>query len=366
MYEVGRCWERGEISVADEHLATAACHQLLVFLYEQLLVARPRSRSRVLLAGLEGEHHALGLRMAADVLEGAGHDVIYLGTDVPREALLGSVARFRPELVGLTATTPASAAAVTAFVTSLQSLEPGLPVLVGGQGFGTGLSAAPGVEVHRDVESIRDAVARLTAGAPRRPPRRVGATPIARPLARLRSTQVAQFEATAASLADLARHHATNAYGLKLDAMQDALTDLWNRRAFDDKMREFIEDPSTRPLSLVLIDVDNFKAINDAFGHQAGDGALQQVAAKMRQATRKADVLARLGGDEFAVLLPRTSLTDARRLAERLRNSSRVNRLRASPSASGSRTARTIPAAACLPQTSGSIAQSLSAAIPSS
>ena len=101
--------------------------------------------------------------------------------------------------------------------------------------------------------------------------------------------------------------------------MQDALTDLWNRRAFDDKMREFIDDPAVRPLSLILIDVDNFKAINDAFGHQAGDGALQQVAVKMRRATRTADFLARLGGDEFAALLPRTALPDAKQIAERLR-----------------------------------------------
>jgi diguanylate cyclase (GGDEF)-like protein len=136
---------------------------------------------------------------------------------------------------------------------------------------------------------------------------------------RSRSSHAAQLEATTVSLADLTRRHATNAYGLKLDAMQDSLTDLWNRRAFDDKIRELIDDPASRPLTLILIDLDNFKRINDEFGHQIGDTALQEVASGMRRTARNDDFLARLGGDEFVALLPRTSITDAERLAQRLR-----------------------------------------------
>jgi diguanylate cyclase (GGDEF)-like protein len=322
MYEVGRRWERCDISVADEHLATAACHQLLAVVYEHLLVARARSRSRVLLAGIQGEQHSLGLRMAADVLEGAGYDVIYLGGDVPRDALLESVARFQPVLVGLTATSPGTAAAVATLIPDLRAIDPELAILVGGQGFGLTLQTAPGVEIHHDVEGLVEAAQRLAPprAAPT-PGREFGAETTLPRLdnRRSRSSHAAQFEATTASLAELTRRHATNAYGLRLDAMQDPLTSLWNRRAFDDKMRELIDDPAARPLSLMLIDLDSFKGINDEFGHQVGDAALQEVARAMRRGARSDDFLARLGGDEFVVLLPRTSTVDAESLAQRLR-----------------------------------------------
>lgn len=322
MYEVGRRWERCDISVADEHLATAACHQLLAVVYEHLLVARARSLSRVLLAGIEGEQHSLGLRMAADVLEGAGYDVIYLGADVPREALLESVERFRPALVGLTATCSATAAAVEALIPDLRSIDPGLAIIAGGQGFGSLLHEVAGVEVHQDVERVAEATRRLVAARGPLAPRRAQAVEARSPRSERgsRSSHAAQFEATTASLAELTRRHATNAYGLRLDAMQDALTGLWNRRALDDKMRELVDDPAVRPLSLVLVDLDNFKSINDGFGHQVGDTALQQVAEAMRRTARSDDVLARLGGDEFVALLPRTSIDDAESFAQRLRD----------------------------------------------
>jgi MerR family transcriptional regulator, light-induced transcriptional regulator len=320
MYEVGRRWEQCDISVADEHLATAACHQLLAVVYEHLLVARARSRGRVLLACVEGEHHSLGLRMAADVLEGAGYDVTYLGADVPSEALLDSVARLQPDLVGLSATTPEHAAAVARLIPGLRSLDPQLAIAVGGQGFGSSLPAAPGAEIHHDVEGLAEAAQRLSAGRIHTPSREAGAA-ISPPSSgsASRPSHAAQFEATTASLAQLTRRHASNAYGLLLDAMQDPLTGLWNRRAFDDRMRQLIDDPAERPLSLMLIDLDDFKTINDHFGHQIGDAALQQVASALRRASRSDDFIARLGGDEFIVLLPRTPPAEAEHLAERIR-----------------------------------------------
>ena len=84
-------------------------------------------------------------------------------------------------------------------------------------------------------------------------------------------------------------------------------------------MRELIDDAAARPLTLMLIDVDKFKGINDEFGHQVGDAALQDVAKAMRRTARGEDFVARLGGDEFVALLPRTSVTDAESLAQRLR-----------------------------------------------
>ncbi len=103
-------------------------------------------------------------------------------------------------------------------------------------------------------------------------------------------------------------------------SLTDTLTGVGNRAAFDERLREELYR-ATRydtSLSLLLVDVDGFKAFNDAFGHQAGDVALQAVATALRCA-RPSDFLARYGGEEFAVILPATSREGACILAERMR-----------------------------------------------
>nr|MBA2514291.1 B12-binding domain-containing protein [Solirubrobacterales bacterium] len=101
MARIGELWEAGAISVADEHLATAISQRVLVRLFEALTVARPRSRERILLAAVEGQHHTLGLRMVADVLEGSGFEVMFLGADVPVESLRGFASQYQPAVTGL-------------------------------------------------------------------------------------------------------------------------------------------------------------------------------------------------------------------------------------------------------------------------
>ena len=101
MARIGELWRSGALSVADEHLATAISYSVLIRLAGSLTDEAARSRERVLLAAPQGQHHALGLRMAADVLEGAGYEVLFLGADVPLDALSGFVGEHRPAVTGL-------------------------------------------------------------------------------------------------------------------------------------------------------------------------------------------------------------------------------------------------------------------------
>jgi diguanylate cyclase (GGDEF)-like protein len=104
-------------------------------------------------------------------------------------------------------------------------------------------------------------------------------------------------------------------------ALQDPLTGLYNRRHLEERLASELASAQRhdRPLSVLLADVDHFKAVNDQFGHLAGDEALKMIAFVLRGAIRKEDVLARYGGEEFVVLARETGLAGARALAERIR-----------------------------------------------
>ena len=106
-------------------------------------------------------------------------------------------------------------------------------------------------------------------------------------------------------------------------ATTDALTGLGNRHAMEDAFPREIERcrKNGEPVSLIMIDVDNFKGFNDRFGHIAGDRALSAVARILRSHFRPRDVLVRYGGDEFAVLLPQVGLPSALEIADRVRRS---------------------------------------------
>lgn len=104
-------------------------------------------------------------------------------------------------------------------------------------------------------------------------------------------------------------------------SLTDALTDLANRRHFDATLAIEVARALRygRPLSLVMLDLDHFKSVNDTLGHGIGDTALRRVAQIMRRTSRANDLPARIGGEEFAMLLPATSLADASDFAEKLR-----------------------------------------------
>ena len=106
---------------------------------------------------------------------------------------------------------------------------------------------------------------------------------------------------------------------LLAQATSDPLTGLLNHRAFQERVESEVGRAQRygRPLALVLLDLDYFKCINDAYGHQAGDAVLMQAARLLEGGGRAGDVLGRIGGDEFALLLPETQAEEALVIAER-------------------------------------------------
>jgi diguanylate cyclase (GGDEF)-like protein len=119
-------------------------------------------------------------------------------------------------------------------------------------------------------------------------------------------------------------------------AITDGLTGLTTHVHFQEQLVKRFSEARRfeQPMSLLFIDIDHFKRINDTFGHQTGDEVLRQVAATVHATARSCDTVARYGGEELAMLLPQTDLLGAYTLAERLRESIRTLRI---PEAGGSR-----------------------------
>jgi len=111
-------------------------------------------------------------------------------------------------------------------------------------------------------------------------------------------------------------------------ASTDSLTSLWNRRAFLDQLSIQLGQTvrSARPMSVLILDVDQFKPYNDRYGHLAGDEILRSVAEVLQTNARQSDYVARIGGEEFGVILPETNCSGSVMLAERFRSAIEVTR----------------------------------------
>ena len=155
------------------------------------------------------------------------------------------------------------------------------PLTVGGEVIGSVLMNRPGRYQSSEQRQVREAVSQ--------------AAPV---LANLRNLSIAQ-----------------------LRAATDALTGLPNKRAVGDSLKRMFAQSSrtASPLSLILLDLDHFKALNDRFGHPVGDQVLASVGAVMRSTLRDSDFAGRNGGEEFAVILPNTDSAGARESADKLR-----------------------------------------------
>jgi diguanylate cyclase (GGDEF)-like protein len=133
----------------------------------------------------------------------------------------------------------------------------------------------------------------------------------------------------AMSQRELLSAHITDAHSLltsklsvaRREAMMDPLTRLWNRRGASVLLKSAFEgaDQRSSPMTLALLDLDNFKRINDSYGHQIGDEVLRKVASRLIGAVRNNDAVCRIGGDEFLILMSDTDAPTASKIAERIR-----------------------------------------------
>ena len=112
------------------------------------------------------------------------------------------------------------------------------------------------------------------------------------------------------------------AHKLTIQATVDSLTNVYNRRAFDEFANKSVlrAQREKTPMSVILMDIDLFKKINDRYGHQIGDKVLKEFSLRLKNCLREYDILARYGGEEFSLLLPDTDSTTAMIIAEKLRD----------------------------------------------
>jgi diguanylate cyclase (GGDEF)-like protein len=138
---------------------------------------------------------------------------------------------------------------------------------------------------------------------------------------RIELTTADEIEQLAIAFNSMAQKLEQSQRDLKNLAILDGLTGVYNRREFNLQLKSELERSERyhHPCSLIMMDIDYFKKLNDTYGHQGGDEALRAVAALLKQEVRPTDRVARYGGEEFAIILPETSNERAMVVAERLR-----------------------------------------------
>jgi MerR family transcriptional regulator, light-induced transcriptional regulator len=157
LWLIGRLWARGEISVADEHLATEISLRVLALQREVRRTARERTGRTALLAAPAGELHTVALQMIANLLRDAGYTVLMLGADVPSGALAESVCRHEPEVICLTATMPDVSDRVMLAIHEVERGWQGAGYVIGGRGLSARMRAQPRIHVCKRVSEAVEA-----------------------------------------------------------------------------------------------------------------------------------------------------------------------------------------------------------------
>ncbi|WP_281658423.1 cobalamin-dependent protein [Halobacillus sp. Cin3] len=135
MYHVGKLWENNEISVADEHLATAICDFVLSKIESDHEVPKRRQQQnyKVLLFGVEEEQHYIGLKMVADTFKEHGWRVRYLGPDLPMEHSMLQIRKFQPDVIGISAALSYRIPAIKKSIEAFTQLEWKPTIMIGGR-----------------------------------------------------------------------------------------------------------------------------------------------------------------------------------------------------------------------------------------
>jgi MerR family transcriptional regulator, light-induced transcriptional regulator len=132
LWRVGELWERGEITVADEHIATEISLRVVALQREAQRVADARLRRRVMLAAPAGELHVVALRMVANLVRAAGYETIMLGPDVPADALAAAARHHEPDVICLTATMPGPDRLLSS-IDAVRAQRPSTGFVIGGR-----------------------------------------------------------------------------------------------------------------------------------------------------------------------------------------------------------------------------------------
>ena len=149
MYEVGELWEKGEISVADEHIATSITDRLLTIIYPRIFSGKKKGKSAVV-ACVANEYHQIGGRMVADFFELHGWDGYFVGANTPLGDLLDLIDEKKPDVVGLSLAMYFNLSELLEAVEVIHDKNPDLDIIVGGQAFRQG-----GSEVLDDYDKVQ-------------------------------------------------------------------------------------------------------------------------------------------------------------------------------------------------------------------
>jgi MerR family transcriptional regulator, light-induced transcriptional regulator len=160
MWLIGDLWEKGELTVADEHLATQITLRVVALQREARRVRAVRRGHRVMLAAPSGESHVVALQMLAGLLTEAGYDALMLGSDVPPEALAATAGRLNVDVICMSVTMDGGADRAVLAIHEVQQQRPGTGFVIGGRAVTSRVPKRPGIEV---CERVSDGVLAVDA-----------------------------------------------------------------------------------------------------------------------------------------------------------------------------------------------------------